>query len=102
MDSHAHREGQSVVRELNMGKSPEDETRICFFMRKIVCDVRKPCALRLQLRYQLEGLRDRLMHGMGSVAECAQHQIVHASKQRFRRRREITEISQICETSDPV
>src|SRR5690348_18446882 len=67
------------------------------FVAQIMTDVREPRMPGLQFANQCERLLHRRVHGMGSVAQRIQNQVIESAKQLEGRRRHGTEVGEICE-----
>src|SRR5260370_35443694 len=74
---------------------------ICLSVRQVVSDVREPRAARLELLNEGERLLHRLVHGMWSIPQSVQHELVESLEQRHRRIRNLAEVGQIGDPPEP-
>ena len=96
----AHIELQPVVGELHVAQTELAETIVGFRVGQVVSDVCEPGAARLQFLDKGESLVDRLVHGMGNIAEGVNDEIVEVGEKRggrFGQRTEIGEIGGVTE-----
>jgi len=98
---HLHFELQAVVSQLHVRKTHAAKALVGFRVRKVVSDVRKPCAARFETLDQGQGLVHGLMHGVRNIAQGVQDEFVEALEKghrRFGQAAEIREISGAAET----
>ena len=67
--SRSHIEAETVVSELDVGKSQAHQPLVRFTMRQIVGDVGEPGPAGPEPRHELKRLLHGLMHGVRLVAE---------------------------------
>jgi len=92
---YIHLKFKPVVTKLHVRVTERTKAVIGLCVGKFVCDVSEPCAAGLEAIDELEGLFDRLVHGMWRIAQRVDDEIVEILEKRNGRFRDGAEVREI-------